>query len=86
LFDPDNYDPNDPVKISFLCGTEFEEWVDEKILALEDYDEGYYVQRIDTMRGTLYQLQTTARHIEHDDFKRFLFQIKLKFGEEAKVR
>ena len=86
MFDPDNYDPNDPVKISFLCGTEFEEWVDEKILALEDYDEGYYVQRIDTMRGTLYQLQTTARHIEHDDFKRFLFQIKLKFGEEAKVR
>ena len=87
MFDPDNYDPNDPVKISFTCtAEEFEDWVDERIRALEEYDEGFYVQRLSTVRGTIYQLHTTARHMEHDDFKRFLFQVKLKFGEAAKIR
>ena len=87
LFDPDNFDPNDPVKISFTCTEEqYEDWVNEKIRKLEDYDEGFYVQQLSTMTGTIYQLHTTARHLEHDDFKRFLFQIKLKFGQEAKIR
>ena len=87
MYDPDTSDPNDPVKISFMCDAEFEGWVDEKVAKLREYDEGFYVMQMSTNSGgSIYYITTTARHLGHDDFKRFLFQIKLKFGEGAKIR
>jgi len=38
------------------------------------------------MHGVLYTLTTTYRHLEHEDFKKFMFQVKLKLGEDVTIR
>lgn len=81
------HDPNDPVKITFMCkDTELEPWFNKRIADLKEYDAGFYCQERDTIAGTLYQITTTYRHLEHDDFKKFMFQVKLKLGEDVKIR
>ena len=80
-------DPNDPVKISFTCPPELhEDWVDTKIAALKDYDPGFYVMETETRMGRLYQLHTTQKHLEHEDFRKFMFQVKIRLGQDVKIR
>ena len=80
-------DPNDPVRISFTCPPElYEDWIAEKIATLKDYDPGFYVMEVSTRMGTLYQLHTTQKHLEHADFKKFMFQVKMRLGQDVKIR
>jgi len=81
------HDPNDPVKISFTVKDEaMEPWFDKRIADLKEYDAGFYCQTNSWLHGVLYTLTTTRRHLEHEDFKKFMFQVKLKLGEDVKIR
>jgi len=80
-------DPNDPVKISFTVKDEsLESWFDERIHLLRVYDPLFYCHQIPTKNGTMYQITTKYRNLQSEDYKKFMFQIKLKLGEDAKVR
>ena len=80
-------DPNDPVKISFTVKDEsMEPWFDKRIAELKEYDAGFYCQINSWLHGVLYTITTTHRHLEHDDYKKFMFQVKLKLGEDVKIR
>lgn len=83
----DERDPNDPVKISFTVKDEaVEAWVDKRIAELKEYDAGFYCQVNSWLHGVLYTLTTTHQHLEHEDFKKFIFQVKLKLGKDVKIR
>lgn len=80
-------DPNDTVKITFTVKDEsMEPWFDKRIADLKEYDAGFYCQINSWLHGVLYTLTTTQRHLEHEDFKKFMFQVKLKLGEDVKIR
>jgi len=80
-------DPNDPVKISFTVkDAEMEPWFDKRIAELKEYDPGFYCQINSWMHGVLYTITTTHRHLNSEDYKKFMFQVKLKLGEDVKIR
>ena len=79
-------DPNDPVKISFVANEEYEDWIDEKLKTLKDYDSSFFVQQTATRGGILYQISTKHRNMRSEEYKRFMFQVKLKLGRDVKVR
>lgn len=81
------HDPNDPVKISFVVtDTATEDWVDERLKILKDYDANFYVQINSWLNGVLYQISTKYRSTQSDEFKKFMFQLKLKIDREIKIR
>lgn len=84
-------DPNDPVKISFtVLFTENSEaneaWAFKRIEALREYDEGFYCRNFTTRKGQIFILETKAQNLQHEEFKKFMFQVKLKLGEDVKIR
>lgn len=80
-------DPSDPVKISFVVpDPEMEDWFDERLKILKDYDASFYVHLNSTLNGVLYQLSTKYRNLQSDEYKKFMFQVKLKLGKDVKVR
>lgn len=80
-------DPNDPVKITFVVkDIEMEPWFDKRIADLKEYNAGFYCQINSWLHGLLYTITTTHRHLEHEDFKKFIFQVKLKLGQDVKIR
>ena len=80
-------DPNDPVRISFVVtDPEMEAWFDERLKILKDYDANFYVQINSTLNGVLYQISTRYRNMQSEEYKKFIFQVKLKLGEDVKIR
>jgi hypothetical protein len=81
-------DPNDPVRISIFIkdGESNEDWVYDRLRTLREYDPGFYYREMPTKRGTIIIIDTKARNMEHGDFKKFIFQAKIKFAENVKIR
>jgi len=79
-------DPNDSVKISFTIDEELVGWMDGRLKILKDYDPGFYCQETIRTVGILYQITTKYRNIHSDEYKRFMFQVKLKLGHDVKIR
>jgi hypothetical protein len=81
-------DPNDPVRISIFIkdGDDNEDWVYDRLRTLKDYDPGFYYREIPTKLGTIFTIDTKVRNMEHQDFKKFLFQARIKFAENVKIR
>lgn len=81
-------DPNDPVRISIFVkeGDDNEDWVCDKLRTLDDYDPGFYYRELPTRTGTIFIVDTKVRNMEHQDFKKFLFQARIKFAENVKIR
>ncbi len=80
-------DPNDTRQISFTVDEAESEWVDKNLDRLKEYDPGFYVRIIgigDTKY--LYKITTQQKHLEHEDAKKFLFQLELRFGTKLKIR
>lgn len=63
------------------------DWVDKNIARLKEYDPGFYVRVIgigDTKY--LYKITTHQKNLEHEDAKKFIFQLELRFGSKLKIR
>jgi hypothetical protein len=91
MYELEDRDPNDPVRISIFVDTglgqlDSVEWVEKKLNALRDYDSNFYYKTFETRMGTMFTIDTKVRNTEHDDFSRFLFQCRIKFAENFKVR
>lgn len=80
------HDPNDPRVISFTIDKESSAWVDKAIERLDNYDPGFYVRIIGIEDNYLYKISTTQKHLEHEEAKKFLFQLELRFGRTLKIR
>lgn len=81
-------DPNDSVRISIFVkeGDDNEDWVYERLETLKDYDPGFHYSELPTRLGTIIIIDTHVRNTEHQDFKKFMFQAKIKFAENVKIR
>ena len=84
-------DPNDSIRITILVEErigrmESEVWLEPKLETLKEYDPGFYYRVLPTKRGTIYTIDTKVRNTEHDDFSRFLFQARIKFAENLKIK
>lgn len=81
-------DPNDSVRISIFVkdNEDNEEWVYERLDTLKEYDPGFHYSELPTKRGTIIIIDTHVRNMEHQDFKKFIFQAKIKFAENVKIR
>ena len=80
-------DPNDMVNITIQSDDpDAEEWLYSKIETLKEYDPGFYYSFVKTRFGFLCKISTKVRNTEHDDFKRFFFQARIKFAENLKIR
>jgi hypothetical protein len=84
----DPKDPNDPVRISIFVpfDEDNEDWVYDKLDTLKEYDPGFYYRELDTKNGTMFIIDTKVKNMEHQDFKKFLFQARIKFAENVKIR
>ena len=84
-------DPNDSIRITIfvdtgLNETDSVEWVESKLEKLREYDSNFYYRSFDTRLGTMFTIDTKVRNTQHDDFDRFLFQARIKFAENLKIR
>ena len=80
-------DQSDTRQISFMVDEAESEWVDKRLDKLKEYDPGFYVRIIgvgDTKY--LYKITTHQKNLEHEDAKKFLFQLELRFGTKLKIR
>ncbi len=80
-------DKNDTRQISFVVDEDEVDWIDKRLNQLKEYDPGFYVRIIgvgDTKY--LYKITTQQKNLEHDDAKKFLFQLELRFGPKLKIR
>lgn len=85
--DEEERDPNDTRQISFLISHEDSEWVDDRLAILKAYDPGFYVRIIGIGdHQYMYKITTQQRHFDHDEFKKFMFQLMLRFGDEITLR
>lgn len=81
------HDPNDTRQISFIVSHADSEWVDERLIILKEYDPGFYVRIIGIGDfNYMYKITTQHKHFEHDEFKKFMFQLQLRFGDQIKLR
>ncbi len=83
----ESHDQNDTRQISFMLDEAEVDWVDKNITRLKECDPGFYVRVIgigDTKY--LYKITTHQKNLEHDDAKKFLFQLELRFGAKLKIR
>lgn len=84
-------DPNDSIRITIFVDTgvgqlDSVEWVASKLETLKEYDSNFYYKTFETRMGTMFTVDTKVRNTLHDDFKRFLFQARIKFAENLKIR
>lgn len=80
-------DPDDPVVISFTTkDPDISKWIDEKLSALHEADPSFYVQMHQLDTCVFYSISTKAKNLEHDAYKRFMFQAGLKLGYDVKIR
>lgn len=80
-------DQNDTRLITFTADEAGAEWVDKKVEQLKEYNPGFYVQIIAHGSGQyIYKITTHQKNLEHDDAKKFLFQLELRFGSKLKIR
>ena len=80
-------DPSDPVKISFTVpDEELNDWFDARLKILQEYDPMFWVNTIATRNGTIYQISTFQHHLHSNEYKKFMFQVKLKLGKDVNVR
>lgn len=80
-------DPNDTVKISFpVKDEEMIEWIDSRVDILKKYDPGFYIKTFCIGDRYLYHIFTQAKHLEHEEYKKFIFQVTLKVGQDVKIR
>lgn len=81
------HDQNDTRLITFTADEAGAEWFDKKVEQLKEYDPGFYVQVIEHGDGQyIYKITTHQKNLEHDDAKKFLFQLELRFGSKLKIR
>lgn len=83
---PESHDQNDTRVISFTVDQAGADWVDKNLDRLKEYDPGFYVQIIDTGSKYLYRITTHQKNLEHEDARKFLFQLELRFGATLKIR
>ncbi len=84
---PESHDQNDTRLISFMIDQTDSDWVDKILDRLKAYDPGFYVRVIgigDTKY--LYKISTHQKNLEHEDAKKFLFQLELRLGPKLKIR
>lgn len=63
------------------------EWVDARLKILKEYDPGFYVRVIAFGDDKyMYKITTQHKHFEHDEFKKFMFQLVLRLGDKVKLR
>lgn len=84
-------DPNDSIRITIFVDTglgqlDSVDWVASKLETLKEYDANFYYKTFETRMGTMFTVDTKVRNTLHDDFKRFLFQARIKFAENLKIR
>ena len=80
-------DPNDTRQISFTVDQTESEWIDKNLNRLKEYDPGFYVQIIARSdKRHMYKITTHQKNLEHEDAKKFLFQLELRFGAKLKIR
>ena len=84
-------DPNDSIRITIFVDTglgqlDSAEWVVSKLEKLKEYDGNFYYKTFETRMGTMFTIDTQVRNTEHDEFSRFLFQARIKFAENLKIR
>lgn len=82
-----SHDPNDTRQISFVLNHADSEWVDARLKILKEYDPGFYVRIMELLDDKyLYKITTQQKHLEHGEFKKFMFQLVLRFGDKIKLR
>lgn len=80
-------DPNDTRQISFVINKSESQWVDKRITALKEYDPGFYVRILEIGADEyLYKITTHQSNMEHETYKKFIFQLELRFGKVLKIR
>ena len=81
-------DPSDSLRITIFVneGDENEAWVRTKTDEMKKWVDGVYVRELETKRGTMFTLDTKVRVASHPDFKKFIFQARIKFAENCKIR
>ncbi len=84
-------DSNDPVRISFTVpaddsSAKNEAWVFERLGALKEYDPGFYYKNYTSKMGEIFMVDTKMKNLEHAEFKKFMFQVKIKLGQDVKIR
>jgi len=84
-------DPSDSLRITIYVETglgqlDSVKWVESKLETLKEYDGNFYYKTFETRMGTMFTIDTKVRNTQHDDFKRFLFQSRIKFAENLKIR
>jgi len=83
----DSFDPNDTRQISFLINREESDWVDVHLDRLQEYDPEFYVRIIGVGdHQYLYKITTKHRNLQHEDYKKFEFQMQLRFANTLKIR
>lgn len=83
----DSHDPNDTRQISFIVSHADSEWIDKRLEILKEYDPGFYARIIGIGDDKyMYKITTQHKHFEHDEFKKFMFQLVLRFGDQIKLR
>lgn len=88
----DEHDSNDVRLITFSINPEDVDWIDKKLATLKEYDPGFYVQIIDLNHKQgkynqyIYKISTHQSNLEHEAFKKFIFQLGLKLGGKLKIR
>jgi len=81
------FDPSDTRQISFMLDLKDSEWIDKKLEVLREHDAGFYVHCIGVGDfENLYKITTKHANLQHDDFKKFMFQVELKLGNKVKIR
>lgn len=81
------HDQNDTRLISFTVDQAGVDWVDKNLSRLKEYDPGFYVQVIARSdEQYTYKITTHQKNLEHEDAKKFLFQLELRFGAKLNIR
>ena len=79
------HDQNDTRLITFTVDQVGADWVDKNLDRLKEYDSGFYVKILDLGSKYIYQITTHQKNLEHEDAKKFLFQLELRFGSKLKI-
>lgn len=70
-----------------MVNTVDSEWIDARLKILKDYDPGFYVRIIGVGDDKyMYKITTQHKHLEHGEFKKFMFQLVLRFGDKVTLR
>lgn len=79
-------DPNDTRQISFMIDTKQSERIDKLLDNLKDYDPGFYIRIIGIGDNYLYKISTHQSNMEHETYKKFIFQVELMLGSKLTIR